>query len=296
MQLYHHELIDVTNFGANPSYEAPPVVSNESDEEIVARLERRANVLKNLTGAVKRGHIRALMVSGPPGVGKSSGIEEVLSKQSLFNVLAEREPTHHIIKGSISAIGLYCQLYHYSSAGNVLVFDDCDDVFEDLQSLNNLKSALDSGMKRVLSWNKDSKMLAREGIPDQFEFRGSVIFVTNDDFASRKGKKLREHLRALESRCHFIDMAFDKPKVRRPIKHLNHREMLLWIEKKIKDGMLERYHFGDEVNDEIMEYIRENVSYVRNIDLRLAIKLADLRKAFPDTWQDYAAITCLTGA
>lgn len=296
MSLFHHELIDVTNFGATMEFVPQTVAIKESDDEIVARLEKRAGLLKDLTGAVKRGYIRALMVSGPPGVGKSSGIEEVLGRSDLLNTLAERDPTHHILKGSISPIGLYCQLYHYSSAGNVLVFDDCDDVFEDLQSLNNLKSALDSGIKRVLSWNKDSKMLRNEGIPSQFEFRGSVIFVTNDDFASRKGKKLREHLRALESRCHFIDMGFDKPKAIKPVRHTNHREMLLWIQKKVNDGMLERYHFEDGVAHEIIEFIRENVSFVRNIDLRLAIKLADLRKAFPDTWRDYAAITCLTGA
>ena len=52
--------------------------SVESDDEIKQRLRERFEILMDMTRAVKRGDVRAMIVTGPPGVGKSFGIEEVL--------------------------------------------------------------------------------------------------------------------------------------------------------------------------------------------------------------------------
>ena len=120
------------------------VVASETDEEIVERLRQRFDVLKEMTKAVKEGNVRAMIVTGPPGVGKSFGVDEVLSKDDLFNALGQRKPRYEIVKGAMSAIGLYTKLYEYSEKGNVIVFDDCDSVLLDDLSLNILKAALDS--------------------------------------------------------------------------------------------------------------------------------------------------------
>ena len=120
------------------------VVAGESDEAIVERLRSRFEVLKDMTKAVKEGTVRAMIVTGPPGVGKSFGVDEVLSKDDLFDTLGARKPKYEIVKGAMSAIGLYSKLYEYSEKGNVIVFDDCDSVLLDDLSLNILKAALDS--------------------------------------------------------------------------------------------------------------------------------------------------------
>ena len=59
-------------------------VARESDESILARLGERFEILDEMTKAVKKGDVRAMIVSGPPGVGKSFGVEKVLSKHDVF--------------------------------------------------------------------------------------------------------------------------------------------------------------------------------------------------------------------
>ncbi len=160
---------------------------------------------------VKRGDVRAMIVTGPPGVGKSFGVEKVLSKHDVFADVAQNEKLkkYEVVKGAMSAIGLYKKLYEYSERKCILVFDDCDSVLLDDLSLNILKAALDSSKKRMIHWNTDSRLLRSEGVPNSFEFKGGAVFITNIKFDNVKSKKLRDHLEALESRCHYLDLTID---------------------------------------------------------------------------------------
>ena len=255
-------------------------VAHESDEEIVERLRSRFQVLQDMTQAVKAGTVRAMIVTGPPGVGKSFGVEEVLSRQDLFNALGNKKPKYEIVKGAMSAIGLYSKLYEFSERGNVVVFDDCDSVLLDDLSLNILKAALDSSKKRTISWNTDSRMLRQEGVPDRFEFRAGAIFITNIKFENVRSKKLQDHLAALESRCHYIDLQMDTD-----------REKVLRIRQITEDGMLETYDFENDEKTEIVDYIIENRAKMRELSLRTVLKVADLRKSFPMSWKQMAEVT-----
>jgi len=258
-------------------------VAKETDEEILARLGERFEILNMMTHAVKDGDVRAMIVSGPPGVGKSFGVEEVLSKDDLFNTIAGRDPVYEVVKGTMSSVGLYRKLYEYSEPGSVLVFDDCDGLFYDVLSLNLLKAALDTSERRFISWNTDSRLLRNEGIPDRFEFKGSVIFITNIKFAHVRSKGLKEHLNALESRCHYIDLEMD-----------TEREKILRIKQIVENGMLNKYQFDQSVVDEMVQFVEDNRSRLRELSLRMVLKLADLRKSFPANWQAMANTTCMT--
>ena len=274
---------EVTDFTqAKVSDEA---VAHETDEEIIERTRLRFEILKDMTKAVKGGDVRAMIVTGPPGVGKSFGVEEVLSKDDLFNTLGERKPRYEIVKGAMSAIGLYSKLYQYSDAKNILVFDDCDSILLDDIALNILKAALDSSKKRTISWNTDSRLLRSEGIPDKFEFKGGAIFITNLKFENVRSKKLQEHLAALESRCHYIDLRMDTD-----------REKVLRIKQIVKDGMLDSYELEDVARDEVVDFIVENRATMRELSLRTVLKVADLRKSFPTNWQNMAKVTVMKGA
>ena len=259
-------------------------VAKESDSEIIDRLKERFQILTDMTRAVKKGDVRAMIVSGPPGVGKSFGVEEVLSKDDLFDTLGNRKPKYEVVKGAMSALGLYAKLYEFSDAKNVIVFDDCDSVLMDDLSLNILKGALDSSSKRTIAWNTDSRMLRSEGIPDKFEFKGAAIFITNIKFEHVKSKRLRDHLDALESRCHYIDLQMD-----------TQREKVLRIKQIVGDGMLDAHDFDhpEIAKDEILEFINTNKDRLRELSLRMVLKLADLRKSFPATWQAMAKTTCM---
>jgi hypothetical protein len=261
-------------------------VARETDAEIYERLGERFTILTEMTRAVRSGDVRAMIVSGPPGVGKSFGVEAVLAKDGLFDTLAERKPKFEVVKGAMSSIGLYSKLYEFSEKGNVVVFDDCDSIlFEDL-SLNILKAALDSSERRWISWNTDSRLLRSEGIPDRFEFKGAAIFITNIKFEHVKSKRLRDHLDALESRCHYIDLQMD-----------TQREKILRIRQVVTEcDMLGRYEFEQCVKDELVEFVETNQDKLRELSLRMVLKLADLRKSFPTSWVSMARTTCMKRA
>lgn len=258
-------------------------VAKETDAEILERLGERFQILTDMTKAVKAGDVRAMIVSGPPGVGKSFGVEAVLSKEGLFDTLAERKPKYEVVKGAMSALGLYAKLYEYANAGNVVVFDDCDGVLMDELSLNILKGALDSSERRYIAWNTDSRLLRSEGIPDRFEFKGAAIFITNIKFEHVRSKKLKDHLDALESRCHYIDLQMD-----------TNREKILRIKQVVNDNeMLARYEFDEATQAELIKFVEDNQSKLRELSLRMVLKLADLRKSFPSSWTAMAKTTCM---
>mgnify|MGYP000095728123 FL=1 len=252
----------------------------ESDEQVVERLRERFDMLQDMTKAVKKGDVRAMIVSGPPGVGKSHGIEQVLDRYKTLEALGGSRK-YQVIKGAMSPIGLYCKLYSMADEGNVVVFDDCDSIFNDELSLNILKAALDSKKKRMIHWNTDSFKLRNEGVPDSFEFKASAIFVTNLKFDKVKGK-LREHLAALESRCHYMDLTIDTD-----------RDKMLRIKQITNDGMLNSYKFSDEVVQDIIDFIDINKNKLRELSLRTVLKIADLAKAFPTRWEAMAENTVM---
>lgn len=259
-------------------------LSHETDEEIIERMRSRFAILDDMTRACKAGHVRAMIVSGPPGVGKSFGVEKVLEKHDVFANVADdsKLKKYEIVKGAMSAIGLYKKLYEFREKKCILVFDDCDSVLLDDLSLNILKAALDSSKKRMIHWNTDSRSLRDEAVPNSFEFAGGAIFITNIKFDHVRSRKLRDHLEALESRCHYLDLTIDTT-----------REKMLRIKQIVGDGMLDVYEFDDAQKAEIVEFIDVNKGRMRELSLRMVLKVADLRKSLPSNWKATAEVTCM---
>mgnify|MGYP000020223150 CR=1 FL=1 len=257
------------------------VESTDTDAEIVERLRERFEILDTMTQMTIDGVVKGMVVTGPPGVGKSFGVEAVLEKNSIFDKLAGNRLKFGVEKGAASAIGLYKLLYNYADRGHVLVLDDCDSVLYDETSLNLLKAALDSSKKRRISWNTDSALLRREGIPDSFEFKGAVIFITNLKFDKVRGK-IKDHLDAIMSRCHYLDLTMDTP-----------REKILRCRQIVADGMLNEYDFTKEQETEIVDFISNNQHRMREVSLRMVTKVADLRKSMSDKWERMAECTCM---
>ena len=259
-----------------------PEVTKETEEQAMNRIASRFAVLDEMSKACISGDIRAMIVSGPPGVGKSFGVERQMEKASMFDKIAGKRPRFEIVKGAMTALGLYAQLYRYSDTKNVLVFDDCDSVFTDDLALNILKAALDSGKSRKICWNSDSRLLRDEGIPNSFNFNGSAIFITNLKFHNLKSKKLQDHLEALQSRCHFLDLTInsDHDKMLR-IKQV-HRDSDLFVD----------YQFENNEAQEVMDFMWTNKSRLRELSLRMCLKIADLVKISPN-WKMLAEATCM---
>ena len=270
--------------GSETNDVAEPVVEQkESETDAMDRIASRFSVLDEMSKACIAGDIRAMIVSGPPGVGKSHGVTQQMEKASMFDKIAGKRPRFEVVKGAMSGIGLFAILYKYSDSKNVLVFDDCD-VWEDPDALNVLKGALDSGKTRRISWNKDSRLLREDGIPNSFNFNGSVIFITNLNFADRRSAKIKAHLDALQSRCHYLDLTIN-----------SERDKMLRIKQVHRDadgGLFSDYDFTQEQCDTIIEFMWDNHSKLREVSLRMALKIADLVKISPN-WKNLAQATCM---
>ena len=255
----------------------------ETETEAMDRIATRFAVLDEMSKACISGDIRAMIVTGPAGIGKSHGVNLQMEKASMFDRLASKKVRFEVVKGAMSGIGLFAKLYKFSDAKNVLVFDDCD-IWEDQDALNVLKGALDSGKTRRISWNKDSRILRDEGIPNSFNFNGSIIFITNKSFDAKKAGKMQPHLDALQSRCHFLDLTVD-----------SERDKMLRIKQVHRDadgGLFSEYDFTQEQTDEIMSFIWDNHSKLREVSLRMCLKVADLDKISAN-WRELAKATCM---
>ena len=257
--------------------------SAETTEEAMDRIRKRFAILDQMTDAVANGVVRGLIVSGPPGVGKSFGVERILDEyEAMHKLSGGKDARTEVVKGAMSPIGLFQTLFNNSRDGDILVFDDCDSILFDEVCLNMLKAVLDSGKKRTISWKSESNALRREGIPDRFDFKGGCIFITNVNFENVRSKKIQDHLQALMSRCHYIDLGMDSVSDR-----------FLRINQIVNDGMLAEYNFGDDGEQEVVDFMIEKASLLREISLRMVLKVADLKKMAPENWRELAESTCM---
>jgi hypothetical protein len=255
-------------------------VQTETDSEIQERISDRFEILEDLTIGSTTGQVRSLIVSGPAGLGKSYTVEETLKFWDPDGV------DHTIIKGYVRATGLYKLLFAHSEPGKVIVFDDADTIFFDDTSLNMLKAVCDSTESRKVSYLTEGQLFDDETgtqLPKSFEFKGTIIFITNYDFDAmiEKGHKLAPHLLAMMSRSHYIDLAM-KTK----------RDYMVRIRQVVSKGLLGNVGINVTAQNEVVAFIEDNKDSLRELSIRVALKVASIRKLKQEKWQKIAKITC----
>lgn len=250
----------------------------ETDAEIEAKLSERFQILEDLSHAAVNATIKALIVSGPSGLGKSYTVEQVLNQ---FDPAGNK--SEHI-KGYVRATGLMKTLYRRRNKGNVIVFDDADAIFFDDVSLNILKAATDSADRRMISWMSEAKFEDDDGdiIPSRFEFKGTIIFITNLDFDAMidRGHKLAPHMQALISRAHYIDLAM-KTK----------RDYYVRIQQVVKQGLLSKAGYDHDEEADVLRFVDKHFDKLREASLRSVLKIASLRKSNPQHFESMARVT-----
>jgi len=250
----------------------------ETDAQIEARLADRFDILDILTEGTIVGNSRALIVSGAPGVGKSFGVEKMLRQ---YDPSGE---TYTIVKGYTRPTGLVKLLYQYRHAGNIIVFDDADSVFQDDIGLNILKCVADTTDRRTVSWLSEGKLVdetTAEIIPRSFDFEGGIIFLSNLNFEYMidKGSRIAPHLEAMMSRSFYLDLSMRSK-----------RDSLIRIRQVIKAGMLA--DLPPASRDDVVGFIEANFERMRELSLRSAVKLAALRKT-SSRWEAISRVTML---
>jgi hypothetical protein len=242
----------------------------ETYEERDARIRRRFEVLQRMADRIVFKGLPALIVSGPPGLGKSYTIEKALEDN-------KEEGQYDIICGSITAPGLLIALWGQKDGG-VVVLDDCDDVFRDETCLNILKAVLDSSSSRRVSYRKRASWMDEYGIPQTFEFNGSVVFCTNIDFeaAIRKGNAMASHFEALIDRSLYLSLTM----------RVQDDYICRINQVALEDGMLENMGLTQDQAVDVMDFITENASRFYGLSLRLAMQIATCILLDEASWQD----------
>lgn len=270
-------------------------VTPEDFEARSDRIRKRYDALERMSHRVASGGLPALIVSGPPGLGKSYTVEKTLKDQGLIDIstltteevensweqeLIEGETGERmfdILCGSISQVGLYLALWNLRKGG-VLVLDDCDDVFRDETCLNLLKAVLDSSDIRRVSYRKKAAWMDEYNVPTSFEFGGSVVFCTNVDFegAIAKGSNMASHFSALIDRSLYLSLTMR-----------TREDFLVRLHHvAIEDGMLVRNGLSEDQADEVMVFILAHVDRFYGLSLRLVHQIAICIKADPENWQE----------
>lgn len=174
-----------TKLKVTPIYNEEEIEDSEYDGVEYADPDLVYDDIEKLIGVMINGKRNSVIVSGVGGVSKSFTV-----KESLDNLGLIENKDYVIIKGKSTAYALYQSLYTYKN--KVIVFDDCDSILKNQDSLNILKSALDTGKERIVSWkskltfnpneletNEIKSMVSKGRLPDHFDFRGKVIFISN---------------------------------------------------------------------------------------------------------------------
>jgi hypothetical protein len=196
----------------------------------------------------------SLIVTGEGGIGKTYSITSTIGESFLENSQWVQ------FKGFSTARGLYNTLF--DNNGKLIVFDDCDSVLEDKVAINILKSALDSYDTRTISWM--SKMNKSDEYPNQFNFTGRIIFISN---------KSKESIdQAILSRSLTVDLSMTFSEKIERMSHILENilpEMPMVIKK-------ESLEFLGELKDN------------KNLTIRSLITVCKIRNTFSDTWKDMA--------
>lgn len=282
----------------------------ETEAEARERIFVRYQAMERLTPKCIGGRLTSLIISGPPGVSKSWTVTEAVKSSGrsrhdgLTNVggggpMAVRDTTgddlegrvvqhpgwYDYIGGGCTAVGLYHALWNMRNGG-LIVFDDCDGVFKDDESLNLLKVATDSTRERLASWRKNASWLDEYEIDKTFDFRGHIIFLTNVDFEEtiRRNHPSAEHFRALIDRAAYLCLTLRTA-----------RDFMIVLEWKAggTHGFLNHAPYNLKKNqiDELFAFVRDNQTRFYNLSLRLVGQIAIQMIEDPDNWRNDVSAT-----
>ena len=253
----------------------PVVVYVQNDAELLADISERFAVLDVLTAGAADGTVRSIIVSGSPGIGKSHHVRRILRKK--------RGCTYETISGAISAIQLYKTAYKLRDKNCVIVLDDVDKIWKDLETLSILKAMCDSSDIRTISWKKESKALVDEDngdIPSSFDFDGSVVFITNIDLQRHinEGKnQYAEQFEAMVSRSMYLNLKIhDKRQVR------------VWVRHVATNGMFDAEGISKEDGNAILDYVDRNSDQLRDVSFRTVKNLINIKKLYKKGWESVA--------
>jgi hypothetical protein len=259
--------------------------TTEPETEIAKRIDKTFRVWNRVLDNVVSYKMYAAICSGAASCGKSHTTEEKLREQ----LGGEDNENYLFLKGSSSAVDLYKTLFEYRHPGQILVFDDCDSIWFNIECLNVLKAGLDTKRKRVVSWNKESWALRNpsektgEHFPNSFTYEGSAIVLSNIDLKAEVAKRNRfsKHIEALIERGVYLDLGIHTK-----------RELFVRMWQVMKETpFLNDNEIPVENARKILTWIKNNLHKIERPSLRAVTRINTWMNEEPETWEETAECT-----
>jgi hypothetical protein len=220
----------------------------------IFNINQRFDFLDRYTQMVINGVSPSLLITGEGGLGKSYSVMQSIKTSDMLN------DDYVVVKGYSTARGLYNFLY--DNIDKLIIFDDCDSVLDDKVGQNILKSALDSYDIRTVSWM--SKMSKNDRYPQQFNFRGRIIFISN-----KNKNNINE---AILTRCMVIDLSMS------PDDKIDRMRSIL-------PSMLPQYDI--KIKKDALEFLNKYKNDV-NLNIRMLIMVIKIIATNPSDWENAA--------
>lgn len=207
----HGSAAPATHVAGNPEVVAKLEAEEPKAENPKVNINERFAAAGRFVKAVISGAMKAALLYGTGGVGKTyevtARLEAAGKKQfdgeihQAANLLAKdvggegddedfvddgedegvKSTDYDWVKitGYMSAPEVYRTMYEHN--GKTLVFDDCDKVLQDSNSVNLFKGALDTSGDGTISYSTKTGVKSEGGgkLPKSFKFTGRAIFISN---------------------------------------------------------------------------------------------------------------------
>ena len=199
--------------------------------------------LEGYVKAFAAGHLKLMLVCGPPGVGKSYLIRKAVGDNAAW------------VDGNASAFGLYC--FAYQNLDLPIVLDDVDRFYRDKNSTRLLTALCQSDSGSWVSWETDAKRLKTDRIPTRYYTSSHVCLVCNS------WNRVGHDVQALEDRGHFVLFT--------PTAEEVHRKTAEWFwDQEVYDEVAG--NLGSYVNHSFRTYIRAAETKAAGLDWRLTLQ------------------------
>ncbi len=221
-------------------------------------VRRQEQIKRYVDGVVKKNSHKSSILVGPPGLGKSYVV-----LRSLAEAGKEFGTDFYTVNGHITPLKLFVTLYLFRSKGQILVLDDCDNIFTNDIGINILKAATDTTQNTV-SYMTNYQVNVKDVLVQEFKFEGSVIICTNIDLTKGRGRQA-EHMKAVDSRSTKITFG---------IESVDQKFAQLLNVVCITDYLQEKkLNLSEKKIFLMLDYIRENLPRIKSLDMRLPEKI-----------------------
>lgn len=265
-------------------------------DELAAKwdINQRFEFMEQLINMTLNGKSRALIISGPGGLGKSHTVMAEIKKHGLVaaSYMEPAKPSNDrdeddlvddivdaamiggdfiVIKGFSSPAALYRTLYEFRE--KTIVFDDCDNIMRHPDAINLLKAALDTTRERYVHWN--SQPIGGSDIPRMFCFTGQVIFISN--------MAVSKIDQALRTRAFVIDLQMTQ-------------DQRLQRMEKVLDSVAAENDLDENVVKDAYDFLTEFKDKVKDLNFRSLLNVAKIRDGVgKKNWKDLAeySINCM---